>query len=140
MKPILILSILFWVTALPALGELTDADFDKIRLIVKEEVKTEIAASERRLKEYVDSKIETVNARIDAVEKGLNAKIGGLDKRMDNMWRLMMGLFGLVAATIAIPQIIVAYRNRGRKELQTQQQQMQTQIDQLRKELEAMQQ
>ena len=140
MKPILILSILFWVTALPALGELTDADFDKIRLIVKEEVKTEIAASEKRLKEYVDSKIETVNARIDAVEKGLNAKIGGLDKRMDNMWRLMMGLFGLVAATIAIPQIIVAYRDRGRKELQTQQQQMQTQIDQLRKELEAMQQ
>ena len=42
MKTILVLSILFWAIALPALGELTDADLDKIRLIVKEEVKTEI--------------------------------------------------------------------------------------------------
>ena len=41
MKTILVLSILFWAIALPALGELTDADLDKIRLIVKEEVKTE---------------------------------------------------------------------------------------------------
>ena len=39
MKTILVLSILFWAIALPALGELTDADLDKIRLIVKEEVK-----------------------------------------------------------------------------------------------------
>ena len=144
MKPILVLSILFWAIALPALGELTDADFNKIRLIVKEEVKTEIAASEKRMKEYIDLKIDAVDeklsARIDAVEKSLNARINGLDKRMDNMWRLMMGLFGLVAATIAVPQIIVAYRDRGRQELQTQQQQMQTQIEQLRKELEAMQQ
>ena len=38
MKTILVLSILFWAIALPALGELTDADLDKIRLIVKEEV------------------------------------------------------------------------------------------------------
>ena len=65
-------------------------------------------------------------------EKNLNARIDGLDKRMNNMWRLMMGLFGLVAATIAIPQIIIAYRDRGRKE-------MQSQIDQLRAQIEALQ-
>ena len=39
MKTILVLSILFSAIALPALGELTDADLDKIRLIVREEVK-----------------------------------------------------------------------------------------------------
>ena len=131
MKVITILFLL--LLASPAFAELTKED---IRTIFKEEN----AASEKRLKEYIDLKIETVNARIDAtnaridgVEKSLNARIDGLDKRMNNMWRLMMGLFGLVAATIAIPQIIIAYRDRGRKE-------MQTQIDQLRKELEAMQQ
>ena len=147
MKSILFLSLLFCAIALPARGELTDADFDKIRLIVKEEVKTEIAASEKRLKEYIDLKIETVNARIGTVERSLNARIDAtntridatntridaLDKRMDNMWHLMMALFGLVAATIAIPQIIIAYRDKGRKE-------MQTQIDQLREKIEAMQQ
>ena len=142
MKPILVLSILFCAIAFPAVGELTDSDLDKIRLIVNEEVKTEIAASEKRTREYIDLKIDGVekslNAKIDGVEKSLNAKIGetntridGLDKRMSDMWRLMMGIFGLVAATIAIPQIIVAYRDRGRKE-------MQTAIDQLRERLEAL--
>ena len=63
---------------------------------------------------------KSLNARIDGVEKSLGARIDALDKRMDNMWRLMMGLFGLVAATIAVPQIIVAYRARGPKEMQTE--------------------
>jgi hypothetical protein len=70
--------------------------------------------------------------KVDAVDQKLSTRIDGLDKRMDNMWRLMIGLFGLVAATIAIPQIIIAYRDRGRKE-------MQSQIDQLRAQIEAMQ-
>ena len=125
MKTVIALSILFCVSVLPALGELTDADLDKIRLIVKEEVKAEITASEKRTREYIDLKI-------DGVEKGLNAKIDALDKRMNNMWRLMMGLFGLVAATIAVPQIIMAYKERGQKD-------MQSQIDQLRAQIEAMQ-
>ena len=42
MKTILVLSILFSAIALPALGELTDADLNKIRLIVREEVKAEV--------------------------------------------------------------------------------------------------
>ena len=41
-KTIPILLILFSAIALPALGELTDADLDKIRLIIREEVKAEI--------------------------------------------------------------------------------------------------
>ena len=153
MKTVTILFLL--LLASPAFGELTKED---IRTIFKEEN----AASEKRIKEYIDLKIETVNARIDAldkslnaridavdqklsaridgVEKSLNAKIDGLDKRMDNMWRLMIGLFGLVTATIAIPQIIIAYRDRGQKEMERSQKEMQTQIEQLRKELEAMQQ
>ena len=142
MRAITIIALLLLVS--PAFGELTKED---IRTIFKEEN----AASEKRMKEYIDLKIETVNARIDgvekslnaridAVDKSLNAKIDALDKRMDNMWRLMIGLFGLVTATIAIPQIIIAYRDRGQKEMERSQKEMQTQIDQLRKELEAMQQ
>ena len=152
MKVITIVSLL--LLASPVFGELTPGDLEAIRGIVKEEV----TASEKRTREYIDLKIETVNAKIDAVnaridgvekslnaridetnaridgvEKSLGARIDALDKRMDNMWRLMMGLFGLVAATIAVPQIIVAYRDKGRKELQSQ-------IDQLREQIEAMQQ
>ena len=71
MKTILVLSILFCAIALPALGELTDADLDKIRLIVKasesslkEHTKSEIERSETRMKSYVDAKIESVKTPI----------------------------------------------------------------------------
>ena len=152
MRILTILSLL--LLASPVFAELTKED---LRTIIKEEN----AALEKRVKEYIDLKIDgvekslnaridgmekslnaridTTNARIDAAEKSLgaridatNTRIDALDKRMDNMWRLMMGLFGLVAATIAIPQIIIAYRDRGRKE-------MQAQIDQLHEKIEAMQ-
>ena len=71
MKTILTLSILFSLIALPALADLTDADLNQIRLIVndaekriKEEVKTEITASEKRMKDYIDLKIENVDSQI----------------------------------------------------------------------------
>ena len=50
MKPVIVVSILFFSIALPAVGELTDADLNKIRLIVKEEVKAEIAGVRQELK------------------------------------------------------------------------------------------
>ena len=152
MKTVTVLLLLLFASS--AYGQLTKED---LRTIIREEV----TASEKRTREYIDLKVEAINARfdstnaridavekslnaridavekslnarIDGVEKNLNAQIDGLDKRMNNMWRLMMGLFGLVAATIAIPQIIIAYRDRGRKD-------MQTQIDQLREQIEALQ-
>ena len=68
MKTILVLLILFSAIALPALGELTDADLDKIRLIVKAEVKSEITASEKRMKEYIDLKLDNVNTEFKRVD------------------------------------------------------------------------
>ena len=71
MKTILVLSILFCAIALPALGELTDADLDKIRLIVKESenslkehTKSEIESSETRMKSYVDAKVDSLKTPI----------------------------------------------------------------------------
>ena len=105
MKIVTILFLLLLVS--PVFGELTKDDLEAIRSIVKEEG----AASEKRMKEYIDLKIDGVekslNARIDGVDEKLSARIEGLDeklsariegldKRMSDMWRLMMGLFGLV--------------------------------------------
>ena len=148
MKVIIILSLLFLTT--PAFGELTKED---LRTIIKEEVrpiiKEEITTSEKRTREHIDLKIETVNAkidatnaRIDAVETNLNGRIDNVEKSIDaldenlterirDIWLLVLTLIGLIAAAIAIPQLIIAYREKGQK-------QMQSQIDQLRKELEAM--
>ena len=133
MRIIAILS-LFLLTA-TAFGELTKED---LRTIIKEE----IAASEKRTREHIDLKIETVNARIDGLDKSLNARIDGLDKslnaridaldkRIGDMRILVIALIALITAAIAIPQIIIAYKERGQKE-------MQTQIEQLRQKIEAL--
>ena len=119
MRIIAILSLL--LLASPVFGELTKED---LRTIIKEEVrpiiKEEITASEKRTKEYIDLKIETVNTKIDA-----------LDKRIGDMRILVIALIALITAAIAIPQIIIAYKERGQKE-------MQTQIEQLRQKIEAL--
>ena len=119
MRIIAILSLLL-LTA-PAFSELTKED---LRTIIKEEVrpiiKEEITASEKRTREYIDLKIETVNTKIDA-----------LDKRIGDMRILVIALIALITAAIAIPQIIIAYKERGQKE-------MQTQIEQLRQKIEAL--
>ncbi len=105
--------LLLLLLASPAFSELTKED---IRTIVKEEV----TASEKRTREYIDLKIDALDTRIDAV-----------DKKLDWVWYMMIALIGLITAAIAIPQIVVAYRDRGQKD-------MQTEIQRLRERLEAL--
>ena len=111
MKTILSLSILFCVIALPALGELTDADLNKIRLIVnksekrlKQEIQAEIASSEQRLKEYVNLKIEGVDKQF----VGVDDQFAGVNKQITHGINIVYGLIALIVAAIAIPQILMA--------------------------------
>ena len=129
MKVIIILFLLLLTAT--AFGKLTKED---IRIIVREE----ITASEKRAREHIDLKIETVNAKIDAtnaridnVEKSIDALDENLTERIRDIWLLVLALIGLIAAAIAIPQLIIAYREKGQK-------QMQTQIEQLRQKIEAL--
>ena len=105
MKNILALSILLCALAMPAMGELTDADLDKIRLIVKEEVKSEITASEKRMKEYISQEIKTVNAKIE-----------GNDEQLSQLFWLVIALMAL----IGLPQAIIAWRSRKDRSLEQQ--------------------
>ena len=94
MRILTILFLLLLTTS--AFGEVTKED---IRAIVKEEN----AALEKRVKEYIDLKV-------DALDQKLSARIDGVDKKLDWVWYMMIGLIGLVTAAIAVPQIIMAYR------------------------------
>ena len=76
MKTILVLSILFSAIDLPALGELTDADLNQIRLIVQEEIKKETTT--------------------------INTKIDGLDTRLRNVKTNIAELRGCSIALSAI--------------------------------------
>ena len=80
MKTIIFFSILFCAIALPALGALTDADLDKIRLIVndsekriKEEVKAEITALRQELKTEIADVKHELKAEIAGVNGALKA-------------------------------------------------------------------
>ena len=118
MKTVLLCLIVFCAIAMPALGELTDADLNKIRLIVKDEVKSEIGASEKRMKEYISQEIKTVNAKIE-----------GNDKRLSQIFWIVIALMGL----IALPQALIAWRSRKDSALEKQ-------IEVLRQEIETLKQ
>ena len=111
MKAVTILSLL--LLASPAFAELTKED---IRTIIKEEVppiiKEEVTASEKRVKEYIDLKIETVNARIDAVDEKLTARIDALEGNVSRIW---LAILALIAAAVALPQLIIVYSERKRE-------------------------
>ena len=125
MKTVIVLSILFCAIALPALGELTDADLDKIRLIVKEEVKTEIAGVRQELKAEIAGVKQELKAEIAGVKQELKAEIAGSEKRIkdyidakiegvDNRlstynWVIAV-LMPLIVAAIGIPTAIIAWR------------------------------
>ena len=71
MKTILALSMLFSVIALPALGKLTDAELNQIRLIVNDEIQesekrleTKIQESETRTKEYITQQVESLKTPV----------------------------------------------------------------------------
>ena len=83
MKTILLFSILLCAIALPALGELTDADLDKIRLIVKDEVKA--------AKEEIKTEMTLITSKID-----------GLDTRLRNVETNIAELRGRSIALSAI--------------------------------------
>ena len=64
MKKLLVsLSILFSVITLPALGELTNADLNQIRLIVQEEIKKETTPINRKI-DGVDTRLRNVETHI----------------------------------------------------------------------------
>ena len=71
MKMILALSILFCAITLPALGELTDADLNQIRLIVNDAIdasekrfEAKIQASETRMKEHITQQVDSLKTPV----------------------------------------------------------------------------
>ena len=83
MKTIFLFSILCCAIALPALGELTDTDLDKIRLIVND--------AEKRIKEEVKAEIAITHTKIE-----------GLDTRLRNVETSLAELRGRNIAVSAI--------------------------------------
>ena len=144
MKLVTTLITVLLLFTVPAFSELTAADIEKIRSIIKEEVEEAITASETRMKEHISQEIEKVNIKISEMDKRLTGEIQGLDKRLtgeirasdkrlDQLFMLVLALVAFIAVVVGVPQILVALQ---RKDLQAQDEKIET----LQKEMEALRQ
>ena len=135
MKTIIFFSILFSAIALPALGALTDADLNRIRLIVKEEVKAESTALKKEFKEDIASLRMELKEDIASLRMELKEDIAGVKKGLEEdiatsaqnvkeqitiLTYFVYALIALIVAAIAIPQIIVLWRSERERSLAKQ--------------------
>ena len=140
MKTVLVFSILFCMSVLPALAELTDADLDKIRLIVNESLKAEIATVRTEIatvrteiatvkqelkseiatvKQELKSEIATVRQELKSeitnsekrVKDHINLNIQNVEKRLTTYNWVIYVLTPLIVAAIGIPTTIMAWRS-----------------------------
>ena len=79
------------VVAMPVLAELTDADLDKIRLIVKEEIKAELAP--------IKADIGTLKEEVVR----LDGRMNGVEKQVAHATNVTYGLIALIVVAIGIP-------------------------------------
>lgn len=123
MKHILLFSILFCAIAMPSIGELTDADLDKIRLIVQEEMKP-IEADIVLLK--------TDTAWIRGKLEGVDKQFEGVNNQITHSRRITYGLIALIVAAVGIPQIIIAWRGKKDSTQEKQFEELKKEIEELR--------
>ena len=131
MKTIIFFSILFCIIALPAFGALTDADLDKIRLIVndsekriKAEVKAEITALRQELKAEIAGVNVALKTEITKSEKNvkmyIDGKIEGIEKQLSTYGWVIYILMPLLVAGIGIPTAMMAWRSGKDRSLERQ--------------------
>ena len=107
MKTILALLILFWTLAMPVLAELTPEDLDKIRLIVKEEVKKEITPL---MTDINTLKMEGAirQTEIKNLKEVMNNGFNNVHKDLDNVQNNFDRQNNIIIACIGIPLAILA--------------------------------
>jgi len=93
MKTIFLFSILFCAIAIPTLAELTEADLNKIRLIVKEEVSADRESFEKNIKEYINTKNESI------------------EKRLSLVTTLIVGLMALIGIPLVVLTVMIGWRS-----------------------------
>ena len=111
---------------LPVSADLSDADLNKIRLIIKEEVKTELAPIKADI-----GKLKQDVARLEAQMTGVEKRIEGVDARIDMLLAFMIGILALIAVAIGLP----AWQNRKDRLLEKRIETLTHQIDTLKENL-----
>ncbi len=141
MKKVSLLALCFLISTTCAYAELSQSDFEKFQSIIDK--------SEKQIKEYIDLKINALDAKlsgdIKALDerlsgdiKALDAKLSGeikaLDGRINQLFWLMISIIALIAVAVGMPYFYVGYVGRQGKAIQSENEQ----IEALQQEIEAM--
>lgn len=120
MKTILFLSIFFWAIALPALGDLTDTDLNRIRLIIDEEIEAEIEPIKAEIV-TLKTDVAWIRGKLEGIDKqfaAIDTQFAAIDKQFErvsdqirHVTYITYGLIALIVAAVAIPQILIAWRS-----------------------------
>ena len=128
-----------------AFGE-NATDFETLRALIREDtraiVKEEIAASEKRTREFVTQEIAKLTVRMDERDLRIAAEFQGVNKRIDDTnnrfddvnnrlnlnLALLVALLGLIGVALGLPYLRDKKRERAQDEkIAAQQQQLEAQ-------------
>ena len=136
MKTILFLSVLFCAIALPVSGELTETDLNKIRLIIKEEIKEELKPI---IADIGSLKTDIVTLKTDVA--WIKGKLGSVDNQFEGVQGQIMhvtymtyALIALIVAAVAIPQILIARRSERDRNLEKQIEKLTQEVEKLKQQ------
>ena len=131
---ILIINILCLNTT--AFAQLTQTDLDRINAL--------ILASEKRMKEYMDIRIDTVREEIKTLDAKLTGQINtvkeeikGVKGSVSMLYGFVIALVALITLAVGLPQFLLARRE---KEEQANKDELKEEILELKRELEKLKQ
>lgn len=136
MKVLMLCGIFLSVIVHPTHAALTPEDLDKIRLIVKEEIRSEIQPLEARVR-----KVEENVARLEGRMTGVEQRFDDIDKRFDGVEQqiahttyITYALIALIVIGVGIPQMLIASRWRKDVQLEKQVQSLVAEIETLKQQ------
>lgn len=101
MKTILFLSVISCAIALPAFGELTDTDLNKIRLIINEEIREAIKPIRTDI-----VTLQTDVAGVQGKHESGDKHFEGVDKQIPHAKYVLYGLIALTVIVVAAQLIL----------------------------------
>ena len=116
MKTFLLFTFLFCAIALPAVGELSSQDLDKIQRLIDDAIqpiKADIATIKTDIV-TLKKDVAWLRGRFEGVDKqfeSINQQFVTVQNQISHATNLTYGLIALIVAAIAIPQIIITWRS-----------------------------
>ncbi|MFQ6039575.1 MAG: hypothetical protein ACE5PV_01860 [Candidatus Poribacteria bacterium] len=110
MKTVITLILLFTLVS-PCFAELTENDIGRIRQVIRgelEPIKIEMA----ELKVKVSEMDKRINEKFKAVDDKISIVQASVNDKLSLMQWFIGGLVALVVAAIAIPQLLILYREK----------------------------